>query len=53
LGRPAAGDDEDVEGHKLGRPSASGDDELGPDGRNGRPADDDEDVEGHKLGRPS
>ena len=29
--------DEDVEGHRMGKPAAGGDDEPAPEGRAGRP----------------
>ena len=28
MGKPAAGDDEDVEGHRMGKPAASGDEDM-------------------------
>src|SRR6188508_1761542 len=37
MGKPAAGGDEDVEGHRMGKPAAGGD----------------EDVEGHRMGKPA
>ena len=29
--------DDDVEGHRMGKPSASGDDDMDPEGRAGKP----------------
>jgi hypothetical protein len=37
MGKPAAGGDDDVEGHRMGKPAAGGDDEPAPEGRTGRP----------------
>ena len=37
MGKPAAGGDDDVEGHRMGKPAAGGDD----------------DVEGHRMGKPA
>ena len=45
--------DDDVEGHRMGKPSASGDDDMAPEGRAGKPsASGDDDVEGHRMGKP-